>query len=58
MNQKFITIFAFFAIICISIIIFTNMFSFRNVEGLTPNNKKVQKKDALLKKKGKIYKKF
>ena len=57
MNRNFIAFFALFAIICLSIIIFTNMFSFRKIEGLTSNNKKVQKKDALLKKKGKSTKK-
>ena len=53
MNGKFII---FFAIICLSIIIFTNIFIFRKIEGLTPNNKKVQKKNALFNKKGKSTK--
>ena len=53
MNGKFII---FFVIICLSIIIFTNIFIFRKIEGLTPNNKKVQKKNALFNKKGKSTK--
>jgi hypothetical protein len=56
MTRKFITFFAVFAIICLSIIIVTNMFSFKNVEGLSPNNKKVKKSDALFNKKGKSTK--
>jgi len=49
MNRKF---FIIFAVICLSIIIFTNMFSFRNIEGLTPhNNKTIEQTDALLKNK-------
>ena len=35
MNGKFLT---FFAIICLSIIIFTNMFLFRKIEGYRQNN--------------------
>ena len=53
MNGKFLT---FFAIICLSIIIFTNMFLFRKIEGYRQNNnnrqnnKKFESSSSLLKK--------
>ena len=50
MNLKFLI---FFVIFSLSIIIFTNVLSFRNIEGLIKSrNKTVEQKNALLKKKG------